>query len=100
MGGQVGHPELVDRADPGDLGIVMDGQAPVGREAHIELHAVGAEPPGLGEGVDGVLGETLGTTPMCKDGGHRTTVIFPSRIHRESGRIFTKNSLPGSSTDR
>ena len=80
MGGQVGHPELVDRADPGDLGIVVDGQGAVGREAHIELDPVGAQPPGLGEGVDGVLGESLGTTPMCEDGGHRAPVIFPSRI--------------------
>ncbi len=95
VGGQVGHPELVDRADTGDLRVVVDGQGPVRREAHIELDAVGTQPPGLGEGVDGVLGEPLGTTPVCEDRGHRGPVIFPSRFHRDSGRTFIKNSLPG-----
>ena len=80
---QFGHLELVDRADPRDLGIVVDGEGAVGSEAHIELDAVGAQSPGLGESLDGVLGESVRATPMGKDGSHWTPVIFPSRFHRE-----------------
>ena len=96
LGGQIGHSELIDHADPGNLGVVVHGQGPVGGEADIELDSVGAQPPGLGEGLDGVLGESFCATPMCKDRRHRTGVIFSSRFLCACARTFTKNSLPGS----
>ena len=71
MGGQVGHAEVGDRAEAGDLGVVVDGQRPVGGQAHVELDPVGPEPAGLGEGVERVLDEALGATPMSEDGRHR-----------------------------
>ncbi len=77
VGRQVGHAELADRPEAGDLGVVVDGQAAVGGEPHIELDAVRAAAAGLGEGLERVLGEALrggfgrlGATPMCPDGCH------------------------------
>ena len=93
--GRSATPSSAITPEPGDLGVVVDGQGPVGRQAHVELDPVGAQPPGLGEGVEGVLGEPLGATPMGEDGGHRARVTSASRFHRDGGRIFTKNSLPG-----
>ena len=81
--------------NPGILRVVVDGQGTVGGEPHVELDPVGPQAPGLGEGIDGVLGEPFGATPMSEDGGHRGGVTSLSRFHRRGLRTFTKNSLPG-----
>ena len=94
MGGQVGHLQVGDGAEPGDRGIVVDGQRAVGGEPHVELDAVGPQAPGLGEGVDGVLGEPLGATPMSEDVGHRSAVIWTSRIRRGSCAGYQACALP------
>jgi hypothetical protein len=64
VGGQVGHLEFGDGAEPGDLGIVGDGQGTVGGEPHVELDAVGPQPPGFDEGVNGVS-VNPSVQPLC-----------------------------------
>ena len=101
MGRQVGHLELGDGPDPGDLGVVVDGQGTVGGQAHVELDAVGAQAPGLGEGVDGVLGEPLACNPYVQ----RRRSSDPRHLRRHDSTVtgaetFTKNSLPGLPADR
>ena len=87
-------------ADPGDLGVVVDGQGAVGGEAHVELDPVGPQPPGLGEGVDGVLGEPFGATPMCKDGGHRGPCHLGVTIPPRRAPNFHQKLLAWLPTDR
>ena len=90
MGREVGHAELADRTEAGHLGVVVDGQAAVGGEVDIELDAVRAAAAGLGEGLQGVLGEAvggvfgrLGATPMSPDCGH---------LVHDSSALHGKNS--------
>ena len=54
--GQVPHPGEGHRPHPGDGGVVVDHQSAVGAAADVELHPVGPQPTGLGEGRQRVLG--------------------------------------------
>jgi len=74
VGREVGNPERGHRPRAGDLGVVVHGQGAVGREAHVELHPVGAAAARLREGLERVLDEAvLCATPMSKDGRHGST---------------------------
>ena len=99
-GGQVRHAQSRrSRRGPGSRR--RGGRpGPVGGQAHVELDPVGPEPPGLGEGVEGVLDEALGATPMSEDGGHRDGVTPMSRIQRPTARKFHENSLPALAAGR
>ena len=59
--------ELGQRPDAGDHRVVVDDQGAVGAAAHVELHPVGPEPAGLGEGLEGVLD----APGRCSRGGRR-----------------------------
>jgi hypothetical protein len=86
VGGELGDGELADRAEAGDLGVVVDGEAGVGGQADIELDAVGAAAAGLGEGVQGVLDEAvLGATPVGKDADHLVHISVAKQVKK-----FTK----------
>ena len=62
--GRSATPRVRDHAEARDLGVVVDRQAAVGGQAHVELDPVGTEPPGLGERVERVLDETLRVQPL------------------------------------
>jgi len=90
VGGQVRHAEGADRSEARDLGVVVDREAPVRGEAHVELDPVAPEPAGLGERVECVLDEPLGATPVSEDGRHRAPVTPVTRIQRLRFGEFTK----------
>ena len=88
MGRQVGHAQRGDGAEPGDLGVVVHGQGPVGGEPHVQLDPVGPQAPRLGEGVQRVLGEPLGATPVRIHRRHRSPPNHRSRMQRVRAAEF------------
>ncbi len=90
MGRQVGHVQVADRSDARDLGVVVDGEAPVRGQAHVELDPVAPEPAGLGERVERVLDEPLCATPVSEDGRHGAPVTPATRIPCLRFGEFTK----------
>ena len=65
--GRSDTPRPATDAEPGDLGVVVDSQGPVGRQADVQLDPVGAQAPGLGEGLQRVLRRSL----LCNPYGRR-----------------------------
>jgi hypothetical protein len=87
VGGQVGDHQLAQRAEAWDDRVMVHHERPVGGQAHVELDAVGAQPPGLGEGLERVLDKTLCATPVSPHGRQRRP---PTARSRKIGALFGK----------
>ena len=97
-----------------DQGIVMDRQAAVGGEADVELHAVGPEGPGPGEGFQGVLpdpGGRIRAPPMgldcsrCSHAAYSLQHLTRRRhicvkSHVEAAKLLATMDVSGYSSER
>jgi hypothetical protein len=72
VGRELAYGQIGDGTEVFHLGIVMDGQGPIGREPDVELYPVGSETACFRERSQGVLSETLRTSPVgeyCRHAG-------------------------------